>query len=211
MAHSKMEEKLDGITHGDLGVPFDEGFVWEKLESRLEGQPKAIHFRWMIATAIFLGVFFIPYTILKKDVRPNTIDPIVDQIVAGEQPKMMKSAEVVISKINSTTKVEIELLEVKSKKIEMKVAGISIPTFSKIVVDQPSKKRIKPQFAVEDISVIQASLEDATINDQRIERGKKLSISAQWNSGNSSSDRLSAERNQALTIRFLDAKTKSQK
>ena len=179
MARSKMTEQLDNITYSELGVPFDEGLIWEKLDARLGDAPRYMPFRWMLAAAIFLGVLFLPLTVLKEDQPYGTMNAlsenqntIVQQVDAEEVPMLTNTLTEPSSQGSF-----YEVRSVDFRKVELKVASIASPTFTRVEYIPPVEQEIRPQFAVEDISVIQASLENASINDRR--KGRTMSIRAQ--------------------------------
>ena len=218
MAHSKITEKLDLITHDELGIRFDEGLVWEKLDARLGNEPKVLPIRRMVAAAVFLGVLLLPLTLLKDQAtldsfgtiaeHPGTEQLGTDGALVIEATKPINSELIAANTLDESTH---QLLDIHTKKVELKMASIATPSLAPVAFQPPQEQKIKPQFAVEDISIIQASFEKASINDQRIETGTKLSISAQWNGSNSSSDVLNAESEKALTLRLLDSKARTQK
>lgn len=223
MARSKITEKLDLITHEELGIRFDEGLVWEKLDARLGEAPKVLPIRWMLAAAVFLGVLLLPLTLLRDEARLDSFGTIAEQ-PGTEQPSkeqlgtdgalVIEAGEPVKSEriaVNTPEGSTYQLPRIHTKKVEIKLANIATPTLAPVAFQPPQEQKVKPQFAVEDISIIQASFEKASINDQRIETGTKLSISAQWNGSNSSSDVLNAESEKAFTVRLLDSKARTQK
>ena len=218
MARSKITEKLDLITHEELGIRFDEGLVWEKLDARLGEAPKVLPIRWMLAAAVFLGVLLLPLTLLRDEARLDSFGTIAEQPgteqLGTDGALVIEAGELVSSEqiaVNTPDESTYQLPRIHTKKVEIKLANIATPTLAPVAFQPPQEQKVKPQFAVEDISIIQASFEKASINDQRIETGTKLSISAQWNGSNSSSDVLNAESEKAFTVRLLDSKARTQK
>lgn len=204
MARSKLTEQLDNITYEDLGIQFDEGLIWEKLDARLGAEPKVVPIRWMLAAAIFIGVLLLPITILKRDSEFSKINTISDNgIEQAEKPAFIEPKETIPVEISESkpSKPQSKLMNLSSRKVEMKVAAIAIPTFSKIQMNQAIEQNIKPQFAVEDISIIQASLENASINDRR--KARTMSIRAQ---GQTSPNDEVNEPYQGLKIKLYEQK-----
>lgn len=205
MAHKKLTEKLDDITYEDLGVQFDEGFVWEKLETRLGGKKKAFPVRWLVAATVFLAMVFIPFTILENQ---STTQLGVSELSKETKSRTLPNQQVAEETINSSANTlfpqsnSVQSMAVSTKSVELKEAAISIPRFTNVEFNQPKPEKIKPQFAVEDISVIQASLEDATVNDVRIKEGRKMSIRAQWHA--SPINEVNIENDQALKIKLYE-------
>ncbi len=210
MAHNELAKKLDSITHEDLGVAFDEGFIWEKLESRISKSPAKIEWSWFIAASLFLGVLLFPLSILEKeavqynelaisDLISNTSEPALVLEVA--EPNMTSKNHITTNEVTS-----IDLKPVKRKGPELATVELPIPKLKQIDFNQFKTEKVKPQFALSDLSVIQASLENASFNERRIEKSRKLTISAQWQ-GSSNNDTKSTD-DQVLKLK-LDARVKS--
>ncbi len=173
MAHKRLSEKLDSIAHLELGMAFDEGLVWEKLESRLTSKNKSFNWNWMVAAVLFLSVLLFPLTLLEKteprleishrqhEVNPTVIENSNSNLEEVDKPAI--SRKTLVFSTLPTKKIEVELAPVN-------VAGLRAS--EKIELKQ---KNTKLQFAAEDISIIQASLEQP-----KIEKGRTMTIRAQW-------------------------------
>jgi len=187
MALKRTREILDTISYEELGIQFDEGMVWEKLESRLAPPARRVYpIQWMVAATFFLAVFFIPMTFLKENKSMNNVEEVANlskTLPLKEENDLTSSSEIRALESNGSGDVSSEpswIPTIASKKLEPVLATITIPDFEQINIAHNKSERIKPEFAVEDISVIQASLEDAPVNDLRIEKGRRIFISAQW-------------------------------
>jgi len=185
MALKTSKETLDTISYDQLGIQFDEGMVWERLESRLSPPtPAKYPIRWMVAAVLFLSVFFVPLTFLKESKKLGG-----DINVASTSSKMdfplkesnsLSPSKTKILENGRTKKTRLWIPNVRSKGPDIDLAHIKIPEIKEVYIIPIENKITKPQFAIGDISVIQASLQDASVNDVRIEKGRKMSISAQW-------------------------------
>ncbi len=183
MAHRRITEKLDSISHEELGIPFDEGLIWEKLESRLSPISNSFEWKWMVAAAVFFMVLFLPLTILKKESLElsDKVDHVESlKIVGTEIPFQATDAEEPL--ILEKGKIQQETLHLERKNIETKLATIATHTLIIEKIELKKEKK-KLQFAAEDISVIQASLEQP-----KTERGRKMSIRAQWQTSSTKSN-----------------------
>ena len=183
MAHRRISEKLDSISYEDLNVSFDEGLIWEKLESKLSPISRPFEWKWMVAAAVFLLVLFVPLTILKKETQ--VLSEKVDKV------ENLKTLEKVVPSASLNTKgavtlekakVQMKTHDLERKSVEMQLATIANPTLSIERIELKKEKK-KLQFAAEDISVIQASLEQP-----KTERGRKMSIRAQWQTSSTKSN-----------------------
>ncbi|MEM0942074.1 MAG: hypothetical protein AAF600_19840 [Bacteroidota bacterium] len=209
MARKELTEKLDTITYQELGVTFDEGLIWEKLESRMGNAPEKRKWNRLMVASLFLGVLLLPFRVLKKDSSLNYDPPVNQKIIDPTNLHLMTTADIKLED-------DIQLIEntftnpgmIKTRSLELVVAKITIPQFKKTEISQPKAKNIKPQFVAEDISVIQASLGNAAINNQRIEKGRKRSIRARWES--STKNEVTIESNQVLKIILSASRMKGQ-
>ena len=202
----RISEKLDNVTYEDLGIQFDEGLIWEKLDARLGDETKALPIRWMVAAAIFLGMLLFPFTVLKEEFSANPNAEIAYRIdEAIQTPTEVDQSEELVSIANTKSdKIATEVHLVRTKKLEVEYASIVYPTLTQVEFNVASEQKIMPQFAVEDISIIQASLEDASINDTRINKGRIMSIRAQEQT--SSIDEQNDEPYQGLKIKLYGQK-----
>lgn len=209
MAHKTLKDRLDQLDYEDLSIPFDEGLVWERLEARLESKKKGFLIKWLIAASILLSIVSVP--LIFQHAEP-------DQVVASSDTKMetvttLQKADENQEKDERVDWVTSEetLKEMKrhpiiqtltSKGIEVNIADVVLtPNLVKMPIKK-NQKESKPQFAAEDISIIQATLENATVNDRRMEKEKSLSIRAQWQTF--SSDQTNIESNQPLKIKLYE-------
>lgn len=174
MAHNTLSEKLDHIQSEELGFPFDEEALWVNLESKLDSKV-AFNRRWMIAASIFLLVFLAPLTLLKEWNADAPSEMVVEEVVTIPEKVEMKAEESVVSNENIQRKHPAmpTLTRIGVKPVIASVRN------DKLVALEPIhfQKEQQPlqQFAVEDISIIQASLEKS-----KVEKGRSVSIRAQW-------------------------------
>ncbi|MEO9483492.1 MAG: hypothetical protein ABJG47_08615 [Ekhidna sp.] len=178
MAHNQLAEKLDQVSEQELGFEFDDAEVWTKLEHRLDNR-KAYTFWWVAAACLLVGFIFLPLSILKETTLEKSTT--ITQVEKTEK-SLPGNEEVKIADANSIQKEKTvainfpglrkkgleppETIEISSQKLLLEPIAVSKP-----------KKKYKPAFAAEDISVIQASLEGPSI-----EKRKSITVRAQLQS-----------------------------
>ncbi|MEQ9468631.1 MAG: hypothetical protein RLN88_14575 [Ekhidna sp.] len=173
MAHNNFSEKLDQISAGDLGFSFDEDASWIKLEARLNKKSFILERRWLAAACLFIAILTIPFTLLKESSH-SVSDRMVME--SHEIEIVEKPTQIVVPVYEGTKRFERTPITIEPKKIELSIAEIDFrPIIPLKKVEVKAGDTSTPQFAAEDISIIQASLEGA-----RVEKGKNLSIRAQW-------------------------------
>lgn len=181
MAHNTLSEQLDQITKNDLGFPFDEDALWDRLEGRLEGKA-AIQRRWLVAACLFILVFLAPFTLLKEWSAP------VSEVVAEEviKPEVVVPA-LVEEKVEVVKQAKVEPIKtmtLEGRGVSLNLASIGEVELAPAAILQVQKQtNHTPQFAVEDISIIQASLEKS-----KVEKERGVSIRAQWQTTSSKAD-----------------------
>ena len=210
MAHKELAKKLDSISYEELGVAFDEGLIWERLEAGMSQTPVKQNWSWLIAASLFLGVLLLPLSFLKKDAMETYPSISVQTFVEGiDQDETI--LESVIAKGTDLKQNDILLTNrsaIKSTDLSLASTDITIPAFEKVEIRPLLAENTKPQFAAKDLSVIQANLDNASFNDQRLDESWKLSISAQWQS--SAASEVNDENVHAFKLRLLNAREKSQ-
>lgn len=174
MGHNILSDKLDQIQKGDLGIHFDDAFLWGELDAQL-GNNKAvlIERRLLMAACITLLILLFPI-VLRMDSKPVQLTMENQSI-----PQVLAEAEVLdlIPALEEKKKViQTSILFVHRK--EIIVSPIASMDFSRIEMNRIQKlkeKKIERQlFADQDISIIQASL-----GTPSIEKGKSLKVRAQ--------------------------------
>ncbi len=172
MALDKLSEKLDHISNADLDFKFDEAAVWTKLEQRLDKRKVGLYW-WLVAACLLIGIMFFPISLVKDDSEAiPTISATEPTIIEEIHTLQQQSEEEVIP--------EVKIQEIRSlarKEIApAQIAEIPMKKLSLVPIVQENPKEIKSTaFAVEDISIIQASLEQPTV-----EKGRTITIRAQW-------------------------------
>ena len=210
MEHRALSNKLDSLSYGDLQIQFDEGRMWEKLEARLDHQKAPFPYRWMVAAAVFLAVFFLPLTLLKENLTTYPTS------VAGVEPIGLPLESLTIDASSAMTSSEdpsvrpsvMTTASLPSKGISTVPIVLQIPELELTRVPSVTTEKIKPQFALEDISVIQSNLRKASVNDLRLAKGKRMSISAQWQS--SAFEESTENSEQAVTIKLNETRQNKQ-
>lgn len=171
-----MIEKLDRITIDQLGIPFDEEAIWTRLDSRLNNK-QAYDYRWFLAACFFVLVLFVPMTLLKDTVKEEM--PIT---ITREVPF---EAPITTQEFTTTKKIqpiaEIKFLQPRMTVVSM--AQVNKGFIHQLPIEKPMNIATQPQFALEDISIIQASLKQSSI-----EKGKSLTVRAQLQSFSTSSE-----------------------
>lgn len=174
MALNQLSEKLDGLTNEDLGFEFDHAEVWSKLEQRLDKRKANIYW-WLVAACLLVGLTVLPISLMKTTITEspaltNHTEDVIQEPVSFEQQNDLETGQ----------KIKVEEFETPARKGIMltQVAVVSNIKLAMEPIALPQKKVThKPAFAAEDISIIQASLEQPSI-----EKGKSITVRAQLQS-----------------------------
>ncbi|MEO1253325.1 MAG: hypothetical protein AAFY41_00380 [Bacteroidota bacterium] len=171
MEHKDLSEKLDSISHNELGISFDEGLIWEKLEKRLTPEVHSFNNKWLIAATLFLGVLFLPLTLLKKE--SSELVPLFSERMDVDL-KPEKAMEILPSSNHVVSQNERAIPNIQFKRIAIELAPIHK---SGLVANEKigMVAKQKATFAKEDVSVIQASL-----GQTKKEHIKTVNIKTQW-------------------------------
>lgn len=200
MAHKNIGNTLDNIRHEELGVQFDEGMIWEKLEAKLEGKDKPGSSRWMIAAAVFLAIISLPF--LPGDVHGplDVIDRIPHEVLVLENKSIRRTSKEIFINIGNiaSNSVQMEIIDRVSKTWTLGAPMLSTYDIKRRMVPIEINE-IQVEFTNEDIAVIQSSLEKST---ETVKDGN-ISIRALWNTPSTSPN----VNHQALKIKLV----KSQK
>ena len=202
MALSELSEKLDQLSEQELGFEFDDAAVWSKLEQKLDNKNRYA-FWWVAAACLLAGFLFWPLGFFESmdAERPMVADQVevaeeelvaVQEIPEDEPIVNGSRKEPAFMEFKIPSKKEIahvQLAEVSRWKLHLK----PIPTQTAI------QETESPLFAAEDISIIQASLEQSSI-----EKGRTMTIRAQWQK---SPDELNVNY-QALKIKLYEKEKK---
>ena len=171
MALNELSEKLDQLSVEEMGIAFDESAVWSRLEQRLDNR-KAYIYWWTVAACVLLAILFLPISLLKETdtttsaLSQNVDSPVIESPVLVESPKEKIEVEKLKKPIWQLDKKSIDPIQLAQVKIKT-------PALEPIVFTVEKDK--KPTFAGEDISIIQASLEQPKIG-----KGRTMTIRAQW-------------------------------
>lgn len=175
MAHNDLSEKLDQLSSQELGFEFDDAATWSRLERRLDNR-KPLAIWWVATVCLILGLAFIlnsstersenlalteqstasevevqvPAVVQEQANRPVT----VDEVSHYEEPKALKKKGID----------PLHLASLPAIKLELEPVAIQL-----------KKEKNRSLFAAEDISTIQASLEQS-----KVEKGRTMTIRAQW-------------------------------
>ena len=176
MAHNILSKKLDQVEYQKLGFDFDEDAIWSRLEARLDKKPIPLANRRLFAAMIFLAVLLVPLSMLHES-RVNSINELTASTPQDQTPDIaLIQAPAPQQNIQEQVK-KVNVIYLESKKINLCHAPIDLKAIKIVerVIDFTPGIASTPQFAAEDISIIQANLEGPTI-----EKGNNLSIRAQW-------------------------------
>lgn len=176
MAHNNFSEKLDQISIDELGFSFDESAAWKMLEAKLNRKTIVLDRKWLAVACMFIAILMIPFSLTEK-FSADTSEPVAIEYYNPTElvndPLLVEAEEdEVLERVRVFTPIHIE-----PKKIELSIADVDLKSMVPLRLEVIEIEEIKttPQFALEDISIIQASLEGA-----KVEKGKNLSIRAQW-------------------------------
>lgn len=170
-----MIEKLDRITIDQLGIPFDEEAIWTRLDARLNNK-QAYDYPWFLAACFFVLVLFFPMTLLKDTVKEEM--PIT---ITREVPLAPITTQEVTTTKEIQPSAEIKILQPRMTVVSL--AQVNKGFIHQLPIEKPENIATQPQFALEDISIIQASLKQSSI-----EKGKSLTVRAQLQSFSTSSE-----------------------
>lgn len=183
MAHKKIGNTLDNIRHEELGVQFDEGMIWEKLEPKLGGEEKRGLSRWMIAAVVFLAIISLPFIPGNVQAPLDNIDSAHHEVMVLKDKSIRRTSKERFANIGNiaSNSVQTEIIERASR-----TWTLGAPILSTYEI----KKRMVPieinetqvEFTNEDIAVIQSSLEKST---ETVKDGN-VSIRAPWNTPSTS-------------------------
>ncbi len=188
MALNQLSDKLDQISGSDLDVNFDDAAVWAKLEAKLDERKLVISSWWLAAACLVLFVLF-PFQILKETNSSQTARVETNEVIPAE--KLIREQPDLIEEFESVE--ATPLYEVTKKSVELSLAELTIiPKLNPIEI---KKEKRRLQFAAEDISVIQASLEQPETKN-----GRTMTIRAQWQKSPAKSN----VEYQALKIKLYD-------
>lgn len=188
MALNQLSDKLDQISGSDLDVNFDDAAVWAKLEAKLDERKLVISSWWLAAACLVLFVLF-PFQILKETNSSQTARVETNEVIPAE--KLIREQPDLIEEFESVE--ATPLYEVIKKSVELSLAELTIiPKLNPIEI---KKEKRRLQFAAEDISVIQASLEQPETKN-----GRTMTIRAQWQKSPAKSN----VEYQALKIKLYD-------
>lgn len=180
MAHKKMSYKLDNILHGELGTSFDEGIIWEKLSERLDPQTKMTH-RWTLAAGLFLTILLLPSSFkneqlshaeiaLEEVLDTSFLDQAINNEVAHEPG--IQSMEMLRLQRKSYAPISEEIRPPEIKGLEKIAHHFALHV---------QEEHAKVDYMLDNLSLIQASLEESSVNDQRVKK-KKMTVRAQLQS-----------------------------
>ena len=177
MAHNELSEKLDQLTIDELGFDFNEDAVWSKLEGRLHNRRGYVIW-WSAAASVLIGftLFFsrlfttditVEPTVVEQIITPGIGLPVLEEEKEIMQDDLNESPQQVLTKtLRKRGITPIAITELPDQAIVIK--PMELP-------QQEIQLAEKSLFAAEDISIIQASLEKP-----QVEKGRKMSIRAQW-------------------------------
>lgn len=189
MGLEQLSEKLDHITNEDLGVPFDEGMIWDKLENKMSARRTSIY-PWLVAAALALFLLSFPIVVLEKTMADPQLIVAESQLV----PAMtLKETPATVIETKEAVPVKAALFTVQKKQVTIQLASIEVNPKLDPISNQIEEKKL--QFAAQDISIIQASLERPSIR-----KGRTMTIRAQWQKSSTKS----IVENQALKIKLYE-------
>lgn len=172
MALDRLSEKLDHISNTDLDFKFDEAAVWTKLEQRLDNRKVGLYW-WLVAACLLIGLIFFPISLMKDNTE-------VSPAISATEPAIIEEGHALHQQSEEEVIPAVKIHDIKSlarKEIATaQIVEIPMKKLSLVPIVQENPKKIKnTAFAVEDISIIQASLEQPTV-----EKGRTITIRAQW-------------------------------
>lgn len=177
MGHKKLSERLDYLSSEDLGIPFDDDHLWNRLESQLSARKRVI---WLQRIAAVVGLLLISLPISLRE--EESIPGIITQSAQTQEVEAAVQKEV----IDQTSKMEppavaskqsdpLGVFQMERKKVEVAFAETSNIPRKLNRLQQLNELESTQPFAAKDISIIQASLGKPTI-----EKGSTMAIRAQW-------------------------------
>ncbi|NQZ77512.1 MAG: hypothetical protein HRT61_15630, partial [Ekhidna sp.] len=146
---------------------------------------------WIMAAACTLLFVLFPISFLEKSTQDISLSEVVEE-TKKDSPLMEVMPASNIGK-------KLEMIPVKTiKSIERRNVNVALASVDIKPLLEPllqPKAEEKPQFAPEDISIIQASLERPSIR-----KGRTMTIRAQWQKSSTNSN----VENQALKIKLYE-------
>jgi len=201
MEHNKIADRLNNINHGELGIPFDEGFLWERLSEKIAPSETQVSAKWIVAAVMFFLTLFLPLS-LRKGVKVYEVE-----VTASSTENSIVDPEVISTPPANPSQKSL-VLAVAPKPATLIPIGaphVDLRSVEKLeTIDLPGLEEMKVQYALEDISVIQSSLQKATVNNQRIEK-RRMSVRAQLQT---STLLEGGSLDQSINVRLLDGSQK---
>lgn len=191
MAHNQLAEKLDQISTSQLGFEFEDSIMWSKLEQRLDNRKMIVNW-WMVAASVLIVLLLLPTSLLKETVKETALISQNLKISTTDSQVVVEGEDVVVADNRPIKSIWI----LNKKGIEpMPLAQVSpqIGTLEPILI--ATQNETKPVFTGEDISIIQASLEQPKIG-----KGRTMTIRAQWQKSPTKSN----VEHQALKIKLYE-------
>ncbi len=191
MAHNQLAENLDQISTSQLGFEFEDSIVWSKLEQRLDNRKMIVNW-WMVAASVLIGLLLLPTSLLKEAVNETVL---ISQDL--EIPASDSQVGIVSENEEGVNERPIKSIWIVNRKeIEpMPLAKVTPQIGSLEPILTAVQKENKPVFTGEDISIIQASLEQPKIG-----KGRTMTIRAQWQKSPTKSN----VEHQALKIKLYE-------
>ncbi|MEQ9405414.1 MAG: hypothetical protein RIM99_17625 [Cyclobacteriaceae bacterium] len=161
-----LTDKFDQINEADLGIPFDQNLLWEKLNERMTASKHRSSGRLLLVACFTLLVLLIPITLLKQNSESSIAESDgqvaeIQEIVSIPQVQSVDSTRLEVKKNQPIHQV------VKKGINENMTASVPVAGISPAMMFREAEIERENLFTQKDISIIQASLEEPKIGFEK--------------------------------------------
>ncbi|MEM9895187.1 MAG: hypothetical protein AAF789_02345 [Bacteroidota bacterium] len=161
MHKRNLKDRLDAIEYHELGFPFDEGQVWERLEQRLAKKPvtsRSYKARLSAAAVLFLAGLSLPFLTLRNTERLNSreIALSVDNTPAVLSSKINHAES---SEVSAADREILDWITVSPKSVELDFAVFDDSKLTiEPIISKTSSEKSRKRYSQVDLALIQQDL-----------------------------------------------------